>query len=51
MSGRVFNDLDTEESMRVVVINKAMTKHWDGTDPVGSHVRPVAVRRMRRRRA
>ncbi|MEX1993310.1 MAG: ABC transporter permease, partial [Steroidobacteraceae bacterium] len=41
MSGRVFNDLDTEESMRVVVINKAMTKHWDGADPIGSHVRPV----------
>jgi putative ABC transport system permease protein len=41
MSGRVFNDLDTEESMRVVVINKAMTKHWDGSDPIGSHIRPV----------
>ncbi len=26
MSGRVFNDLDNEESMRVVVINKAMTQ-------------------------
>ena len=41
MSGRVFNDLDTEESMRVVVINKAMTRHWDGSDPIGSQIRPV----------
>ena len=24
--------------MRVVVINKAMTKYWDGTDPVGSRI-------------
>ena len=38
MSGRVFNDLDSDESMRVVVINKAMTKYWDGTDPVGSRI-------------
>jgi putative ABC transport system permease protein len=38
MSGRVFNDLDSDESLRVVVINKAMTKYWDGTDPVGARV-------------
>ena len=38
VSGRVFNDLDSEESMRVVVINKAMTKYWDGTDPMGSKI-------------
>ena len=38
ISGRVFNDLDSEESMRVVVINNAMTKYWDGTDPVGSKI-------------
>ena len=38
ISGRVFNDLDSEESMPVVVINKAMTKYWDGTDPVGSRI-------------
>jgi len=38
ISGRVFSDLDSEESMPVVVINKAMTKYWDGTDPVGSRV-------------
>ena len=38
ISGRVFNDLDTEESLRVAVINKSMTKYWDGTDPVGSRI-------------
>jgi putative ABC transport system permease protein len=38
ISGRVFNDLDSEESLRVVVINKAMTKYWDGLDPVGSRI-------------
>jgi putative ABC transport system permease protein len=38
MSGRVFNDLDSDESMRVVVINKAMTKYWDGSDPIGGRI-------------
>ncbi len=38
VSGRTFNDLDNEESMRVVVVNKAMTRYWDGTDPIGSRV-------------
>jgi putative ABC transport system permease protein len=38
ISGRVFTDLDNEESLRVVVINKAMTKYWDGTDPVGARI-------------
>lgn len=41
MRGRLFNDMDTEESMRVAVINQAMTKHWDGTDPIGSQIRSV----------
>jgi predicted permease len=41
MAGRVFNDLDNEESMRVAVINKSMTRYWDGTDPVGSRIRPI----------
>jgi putative ABC transport system permease protein len=40
MSGRVFNDLDTLESTPVVVINRAMTKYWDGADPIGSRIRP-----------
>jgi putative ABC transport system permease protein len=38
VGGRVFNDLDTTESQRVVVINKAMAKYWDGSDPVGSKI-------------
>ena len=38
VSGRVFNDLDNEESLKVAVINKAMTKYWDGSDPVGSRI-------------
>ena len=41
MSGRVFTDLDTEESMPVVVINKAMTRYWDNTDPIGSRISPI----------
>jgi putative ABC transport system permease protein len=41
VSGRVFNDLDTEESMPVVVINKAMTRYWDKTDPIGSRISPI----------
>jgi putative ABC transport system permease protein len=38
VSGRVFTDLDSEESMKVAVINKAMTKYWEGMDPVGSRI-------------
>src|SRR5918995_1238101 len=38
VSGRTFSELDSEESLRVAVINKAMTKYWDGTDPVGSRI-------------
>jgi predicted permease len=41
ISGRVFNDLDNEESQKVVVINKSMTRYWDGVDPIGSRIRPV----------
>lgn len=37
-SGRAFGDLDTEDSMRVIVINQAMTRYWDGADPVGSRI-------------
>jgi len=43
MAGRVFTELDNEESMKVVVINRAMVKYWDGTDPIGSRIElPVA---------
>ncbi len=38
MSGRVFTELDNEESMRVAVINRSMVKYWDGSDPVGSKI-------------
>jgi hypothetical protein len=38
VSGRVFSDLDTDESNPVIVINKSMAKYWDGTDPVGSKI-------------
>lgn len=38
MAGRVFTELDNEESMKVVVINRAMVKYWDGTDPIGSRI-------------
>ncbi|HUQ87056.1 MAG TPA: ABC transporter permease, partial [Vicinamibacterales bacterium] len=40
VSGRAFNDLDTEESYKVIVINKSMAKYWDGTDPVGTKISP-----------
>jgi putative ABC transport system permease protein len=38
VGGRVFNDIDTEESLPVIVINKSMAKYWDGSDPVGSRI-------------
>jgi predicted permease len=38
VGGRVFNDLDTDETLPVIVINKSMAKYWDGTDPVGSRI-------------
>ena len=38
VSGRVFNQLDTDESLDVVVINRAMARYWEGADPVGSRV-------------
>ncbi len=41
VAGRVFNDLDNEESQRVVVINQSMTRYWDGVDPIGSRIRPI----------
>jgi predicted permease len=41
VGGRVFTELDNEESQRVVVINKSMTRYWDGTDPIGSRIRPI----------
>jgi putative ABC transport system permease protein len=36
--GRVFTALDREESQKVIVINKSMTRYWDSADPIGSRV-------------
>jgi predicted permease len=36
--GRVFTELDREAAARVVVINEAMVKYWDGRDPIGAEV-------------
>ena len=38
ISGRGFQPTDTDESLPVVLINRAMTRYWDGTDPVGIRV-------------
>jgi len=38
VSGRVFGPLDTAESLRVVVINRAMSRFWDGVDPIGTRI-------------
>jgi putative ABC transport system permease protein len=38
VSGRVFNDLDGEDTLRVITINRAMARYWDGADPVGSRI-------------
>jgi putative ABC transport system permease protein len=36
--GRAFNPLDHREAARVVMINQAMVRYWDGSDPVGSRL-------------
>jgi putative ABC transport system permease protein len=38
LSGRSFSELDHRESLRVVVVNQAMVRYWDGTDPIGSRL-------------
>ncbi|MGE0462509.1 MAG: ADOP family duplicated permease [Vicinamibacterales bacterium] len=38
LSGRTFGPLDTDESLRVAVINRAMSRYWDGHDPIGTRV-------------
>ncbi len=38
VGGRVFNALDTEESLKVVVINRSMARYWEGADPIGSRI-------------
>jgi len=36
--GRAFTDGDDRETQRVVVVNKAMMRYWDGADPIGSRI-------------
>ena len=38
VSGRVFTRARRPETQRVVVINEAMMRYWDRTDPVGSRI-------------
>ena len=38
LRGRTFSALDHEEAERVVVINQAVARYWDGGDPLGSRV-------------
>jgi putative ABC transport system permease protein len=38
VSGRVFAETDSEDAARVVVINNAMTRYWNGRDPLGSRI-------------
>ena len=40
MSGRDFNERDTREAARVVLINESLAKKfWPGQNPVGAHIR------------
>src|ERR1700716_354777 len=36
--GRTFTEADDRETQRVVVINKAMMRYWDASDPIGSRL-------------
>jgi len=36
--GRAFTDADDRETPKVVVINKAMMRYWDASDPIGSRI-------------
>jgi len=38
VEGRAFNDLDRRDSAAVAIINKAMVRYWDQSDPIGSQV-------------
>jgi len=38
VAGRTFTESDTADSMRVVVINRAMTRYWDSSEPIGSRI-------------
>jgi predicted permease len=36
--GRLFTALDDETTLPVVVINRAMARYWEGTDPIGTRI-------------
>jgi putative ABC transport system permease protein len=38
VAGRTFTESDTSDSLQVVLINRAMTRYWDASDPIGSRI-------------
>jgi putative ABC transport system permease protein len=38
VAGRAFTDSDKRGGTPVVVINRAMTRYWDGSDPIGTRL-------------
>jgi len=38
VAGRAFTESDGQEAPRVVMVNRAMTRFWQGRDPVGSRI-------------
>jgi putative ABC transport system permease protein len=38
VSGRVFNQFDTQDGLPVAVINSAMAKYWQGANPIGTRI-------------
>jgi len=38
VAGRMFTDSDRRDGPRVLIINKAMLKYFDGQDPIGSRI-------------
>jgi len=38
VSGRVFNRFDTQDGLPVAVINRAMTRYWQGANPIGTRI-------------
>jgi putative ABC transport system permease protein len=38
VTGRVFNRFDTSDSLPVAVINDAMTRYWQGANPIGTRI-------------
>jgi predicted permease len=38
LRGRTFDRLDHDEAARVVVVNQAVTRYWEGRDPIGARM-------------